>query len=215
MYNYTLISPYTLQVTHHKENFQEKEICFHNRNSKYSFNPLIDFQFTEKYISGYSNILNAISKKSKVYFTLPISFDENTILQFTRDFLTACFYVNPELIVFDRSRCTEKTISCNSRRLICDHIEEMFKESNLPVVFYKSSKEADREGKSHDLETSFKFYNLECKNMDLMELRVISKSIHQIFDLKRVVFIYKEQGFFKKTNKKGEFKNLKNSYTLN
>jgi len=215
MYNYTLISPYTLQVTHHKENFQEKEICFCDKNNKYDYNSLVEFKFTEKYISGYSNILNAISKNNKVYFTLPAFFDDNTILQFVQDFLTACFYVNPDIIIFDRSRCTEQAISCNSKRLLCDHIEGMFKESDLPVVFCKSTLDEKKEEQNYDVETSFKFYNLECKQIDLIELQQISKSVHQIFDLKRVVFLYKEQGFCKKGTKKGKLKALKNSYTLN
>jgi|GEM_PF-3085022 len=215
MYNYTFITPYTLQVTYDNYNLQKITDSFCNKSvenvRKLSSEPF----FSEKYISGYSNILNVINKNNKVYFSLPQHFNENTVLQFVKDFLIACTYANLDFIVFDRTRCSEYTTSCNKILMLCQHIEEMFIDSGLPIIYVESNLHMERKGQLHLTKCpNFKFHKLYTGEINPIELNSLFKLIHEFLDFKETIFSLSKNYSYKGRSHNNK-KELKYSYTLN
>ena len=211
MYNYTLIKPYTLQVTHDKEILQKKDIRFCNSRGKND--DLLDLEpfFLEKYINGYSNILSAISNSDKVYFTLPRYFNEKTILRFVSDLLIACSYANLEFIVFDRTRCAESELTSTGKILVYHQIEEMFEQSNCSVIYIESDTCNKTKQKSSLTNPYFRFCDLDTTEINFVELNQLFKKVHSLLDFKESISGYQANNF----NRQSGGNVSKYSYTLN
>jgi len=215
--NYILISPYTVQVTYQKQNSQEKETCFYFTDKISSFQKSMELNFIEKFVSGYSNIFETIFKAESIYFTLPESFDTSNILSFIKDFLRACAHANPSFIVFDRSRCSTSSISDKKKLILVDHIEQVFLKSELPVISIKENPIfSERNNINHCNITSC--VNLKSINKEqVSSIRKLSKTVHQIFDLKNKMFPNFQH--LKANNKaihpNKKEKTFKHTYTLN
>ena len=182
MKNYTFLSPNTVQFTYEKDDLQGKEICFSNSTDSSSFLIPSSISFSERHISGFSNILGLIAGSSIIYFTLPLNFDESSTMQFVYDLLAACRYNKPAYIVFDRSRCVSSKVYCSEKLTLCNYIQQLFEESGLPVIHFNSIDDKTSSKNSHT--SNIKFHNLSDIEISLMKLKNISKQIHKIFDVK-------------------------------
>ncbi len=208
MRNYTLITPFTKQVTQDSENLQQNRIQFSDFGAEFNINLESDNYFIEKELRGYCNILSALSKSEKIYFLLPICFNEIKIIEFVEDFITACKYLTPKSIVFDKSRCDQ--INLFEKQNTSDLIEKMLEDSGLPITSITSSPFK----KSNT--PFYKTFNTEFIEKDTADIRFIYSKLHNIYDIKEAFYL----GHYKRTEKqtqklnqsftKGTF-----SYTLN
>jgi len=216
MQNYTLIAPYTLQVTYDKQNSQKKEVYQYNKGEESTLHLHSDSYFIEKYINGYSNILNTISKKDKVYFVLSSVSDRTTTIQFVQDFLIACFYTKLDFIIFDRSRCCRELMNSEEELELCEEIEMMFRRSDLPVIYVDSYMQTEGAPLSFNTDLTFKFYQLNGTQINSGELNNIATRVHTIIDLKEALFFKKDETEVKvEIDQEDSYESFRYAYTLN
>jgi len=213
MQNITFLCPNTLQFTYQKDHLQGKEICFLEKIDEDNFVPA-EIAFSEKYLSGFSNILSLISAGDIIYFTLPPAFNSNSTIQFVYDLLAACKYNKPSYIVFDKSRCTAENVMCSEKIELCNYIQKMFEDSGLPMLNFNSLA-VSNPNFNEDAVCSIVYQNLKNTDINLFWLKKVSTQIHQVFDIKSALTVPKSTRVpsdaydFRRKNK------LKYSYTLN
>lgn len=183
MQNITFLCPNTLQFTYQKDYLQGKEICFLEKIDEDNIAPA-EITFSEKYLSGFSNILSLIATGDIIYFTLPPAFNSNSTIQFVYDLLAACKYNTPSFVVFDKSRCTAEDVMCSEKIALCNYIQKMFEDSGLPMLNFNSLAVSNPNFNEDDAACSIVYQNFKNIDVNLFWLKKVSTQIHQVFDIK-------------------------------
>ncbi len=198
MRNFTILTPFSKQVTQDYNNVQKKEIELCCKSKKL---------FIEKSLHGYCNILSEVSQNDNVYFLLPPCFDENKIKVFVEDLIVACRYLDVYKIVFDKTRCD--VIESFEKKRVCDEIEFMLLNSEIPITLVTSNF-TKQKNSLRDLYTVF-----DPKSNSSSDVKNIHKNLHEVYDLKEAMFL----SHFKRTKSDkqlaGKFCTGSFSYALN
>lgn len=126
------LSPNVVQFTYEKGHLQEKDFCFENKTESNFLSS--EISFLEKHISGFLDLLNLVDTGDVIYFTLPKVFNKASTVQFVHDLIAACSYNKPLCIIYDLSRFACKNNANYKSTEFCDALEQMFEDSNLPVL---------------------------------------------------------------------------------
>lgn len=172
-------SPNTIQFTYQKEFSQEKDYCFSNEVENNHLVP--EISFSEKYVSGFLNILSLISTGDIIYFTLPNEFSSTCTAQFLYDLIAACNYNIPSCIIFDRTRCSYENGAGYETVAFCDDLEQLFENTNLPFLSLSAT---SQEGSGFKISESSKSNSFHFKELEA-NLFVLKSLSNKIFDLKK------------------------------
>lgn len=208
MGNVVYFSPNTIQFTYQKEFLQEKDFCFFNEVENNHFVP--EISFSEKYVSGFLNILSLISAGDIIYFTVPTEFSNTCTIQFLYDLIAACAYNIPSCIIFDRTRCSHENGVGYETVAFCDDLEQLFENTNLPFLSLSATSQVGSGFKISESSkpNSFLFSELEAN------LFVLKSLSNKIFDLKNSATDSKHVAINNSLHEKIK-SNHKYHYTLN